>query len=66
MTGLPAIARLKQGVDAVMSATALLQGSDVVISDEYTFRLLRTGATVRPLDATDAATVPIDASGGEA
>lgn len=49
-----------------MSATALLQGSDVVISDEYTFRLLRTGATVRPLDATDAATVPIDASGGEA
>ena len=46
-----------------MSATALLQGSDVVISDEYTFRLLRTGATVRPLDATDAATVPIDVEG---
>jgi len=28
-----------------MSATALLQGSDVVISVEYTFRPLRMGAT---------------------
>ena len=41
-----------------MSVTLLSQGSDVVISGEYTFRPLRMGATARPLDATDPATVP--------
>ena len=39
-----------------MSVTLLWQGSDVVMSGEYTFRPLRMGVTTRPLDATDPAT----------
>lgn len=41
-----------------MSVTLLSQGSDVVVSGEYTFRPLRMGATTRPLDATDPGTAP--------
>ena len=52
------IVGLKQGLDAIMSATLLSQGSDAVISGKYTFYPLRMGVTARPLDATDPTIVP--------